>query len=87
MSERLLTAAEVAELLNVPTSWVRDHTRAGAIPHLPLGRYVRYRREDLLAWLEVLAQGGGPRFRRYTPTRPKNRAGDGETPRPTARKE
>jgi hypothetical protein len=33
MTERLLTAAEVAERLSVPESWVRAETRAGRIPH------------------------------------------------------
>jgi excisionase family DNA binding protein len=84
VSDRLLTAPDVAALLNVPTSWVREHTRSGSIPHLALGRYVRYQRDDVLAWLETLAEGGGPRFRRYTPARPGNRAGDAVTSRPTA---
>jgi excisionase family DNA binding protein len=67
MSDRLLTAAEVAELLAVPVSWVREHTRSTAIPHLVLGRYVRYRRDEVIAWLDTLTVGGGTRFRRYTP--------------------
>jgi excisionase family DNA binding protein len=45
VSERLLTAAEVAELLAVPVSWVRESTRSGAMPCVGLGRYKRYRRE------------------------------------------
>ena len=60
MSERLRTADEIAELLSVPVSWVREHTRSGAIPHLELGRYKRYREDDVLAWLEELSAGGGP---------------------------
>jgi excisionase family DNA binding protein len=53
--DRLLEAVEVAELLSVKESWVRDHTRSGDIPHVALGRYVRYRREDVLAWVDELA--------------------------------
>jgi excisionase family DNA binding protein len=68
VSDRLLTAKDLAELLNVPESWVREHTRSGAIPHLELGRYKRYRLDDVLAWLDELADGQGPRFRRYHPT-------------------
>jgi excisionase family DNA binding protein len=56
MTERLLNAAEVAEVLAVPESWVREHTRNGSLPHIQLGRYVRYRREAILAWL--LSQEG-----------------------------
>lgn len=70
IEDRLLTAAEVAELLNVPESWVREHTRSGAIPHVPLGRYVRYERDDVLTWVESLKAGGGPRFRRHAPKAP-----------------
>jgi excisionase family DNA binding protein len=58
MSERLLTASEVAELLAVPESWVREATRAGRLPHLALGRYRRYSREALEAWLQE--QQAGP---------------------------
>jgi len=58
MSERLLTAGEVAELLAVPESWVREATRDGRIPYLALGRYRRYDRAAILAWLAE--QRGGP---------------------------
>ena len=58
MSERLLTAAELAELLAVPESWVREATRAGRLPHLALGRYRRYSRPAIEAWLEK--QQAGP---------------------------
>ncbi len=58
MSERLLTAAELAELLAVPESWVREATRAGRLPHLALGRYRRYSRPAIAAWLEE--QQAGP---------------------------
>ena len=62
MSERLLTAAEVAELLAVPESWVREATREGRLPHLRLGRYRRYERSAVEAWLTE--QRGGPPVRR-----------------------
>lgn len=51
MSERLLTAKEVAELLAVPESWVREATREGRLPYLALGRYRRYERAAIEAWL------------------------------------
>ena len=51
MSDRLLTAKEVAQLLAVPESWVREATRAGRIPHLRLGRYRRYQPAAIEAWL------------------------------------
>jgi len=58
VSDRLLTAAEVAELLAVPVSWVRESTRSGAMPHLELGRYRRYSLPDIEAWLGDCKQPG-----------------------------
>ena len=69
MTERLLEAKEVAELLSVPIGWVREHTRSGAIPSLELGRYRRYDRAEVLAWVESLKSGGSPQFRKYQPRR------------------
>jgi excisionase family DNA binding protein len=66
-ADRLLTAGEVADQLGVPVRWVREHTRSDAIPHVRLGRYVRYDRGDVLAWVESLKTGGGPSFRRHRP--------------------
>jgi excisionase family DNA binding protein len=54
MSGGLLTAAEVAELLGVPVSWVYEQSRRGRIPTVTLGRYRRYRRDSIQAWLEKL---------------------------------
>ncbi len=58
MSDRLLNAAEVAELLAVPESWVREHTRNGSMPRIQLGRYIRYRREAVLGWIDSLENSG-----------------------------
>ncbi len=58
MNERLLNASEVAELFALPESWVREATREGRIPHLVLGRYRRYSRAALEAWLAT--QQAGP---------------------------
>lgn len=54
--EDLLTAVEVAELLRVTTGWVYTETRAGRIPHVPLGRYRRYRRKTIISWLARLEE-------------------------------
>jgi excisionase family DNA binding protein len=51
MSQRLLTAEEVANRLAVPESWVREATRAGHLPHIQLGRYRRYHPDQIEAWL------------------------------------
>lgn len=67
-ADRLLTAEEVAELLAVPERWVREHTRGGLIPHVRLGRYVRYRREAVLAWLDEQEHDGAA-WRKHKPVR------------------
>jgi excisionase family DNA binding protein len=70
VSDRLLDAGEVAELLHVPERWVRDHTRSGLIPHVRLGRYRRYRWHVVEAWVaEQEAAGAAWRTRRPAPHR------------------
>ena len=51
-ADGLLTADEVAALLQVTPRWVYAETRKRRIPHLRLGRYVRYRRSAIEAWME-----------------------------------
>jgi len=68
MSERLLTAEQIAERLGVPAKWPLAQARAGHIPHVKLGRYVRFDVADVEAWLETVKTGGGPSFRRHHPT-------------------
>jgi excisionase family DNA binding protein len=70
VTERLLTAAEVAELLAVPESWVREHTRIGSLPHVQLGRYVRYRRDAVLDWVKAQEAARGARNEAGRPLRP-----------------
>jgi excisionase family DNA binding protein len=50
MSAPLLDAAGAAELLNVPKTWVLAEARADRIPHLRLGRYVRFDPDELHDW-------------------------------------
>jgi excisionase family DNA binding protein len=49
--ESLLTAQDVADLLGVATSWVYEQSRRGRIPTVTLGRYRRYRRAAIEAWV------------------------------------
>lgn len=58
MAGSLLTAQQVAELLGVPASWVYEQSRAGRIPTVTLGRYRRYRREAIEAWVEEIEATG-----------------------------
>jgi excisionase family DNA binding protein len=56
--DRLLDAAEVAELLNVSRRWVEDAARRDEIPHVALGKFIRFRRAAVLAWLQAQERGG-----------------------------
>jgi excisionase family DNA binding protein len=56
VSDRLLDAHEVADLLNVPVSWVRESTRAGAMRCVELGS--PFLRADVEAWLKTCKQPG-----------------------------
>ena len=50
--QRLLKPAEAAELLSVPTSWVYEAARERRLPHLKVGKHLRFLRADLEAWLQ-----------------------------------
>lgn len=54
----LLTVDDVAALLKVSKSWVYEHTRSRAIPraerlpHIKVGKYVRFEARALRAFIE-----------------------------------
>lgn len=52
MTEKLLTASEVAEWLGVPKGWVYAMSRTGDLPTVRLGRYCRFRRSSVDEWIE-----------------------------------
>lgn len=53
----LLDAKQAAALLGVPKSWVLAEARAGRCPHVKLGHYTRFQRDELLEWVAARAQG------------------------------
>ena len=60
MSVTLLTAREVADMLRVSVAWVHQHangTRRPVIPSVKLGGAVRFRQEDVDAFIEACARG------------------------------
>jgi excisionase family DNA binding protein len=55
----ILTPKQVAERLQVKPSWVYEQTRDRAgvrnpdpLPHIKLGKYLRFDWQDVLEWLE-----------------------------------
>ena len=55
---RLLEADDVADILGMTTDWIYREVRAGRLPHIRLGRYVRFRQESIDAWLDTCEHGG-----------------------------
>ncbi len=51
LDEPLLCASDAAKLLAVRPSWVYEAVRAGRLPHLKVGRHVRFLRSDLERWV------------------------------------
>jgi excisionase family DNA binding protein len=47
----LMTPAETAEYLRVRPSWVYEAARGRRLPHVKVGRHLRFLREDLDAWI------------------------------------
>ena len=56
--ERLLDTAEIAEQLNMSVSTIRKWVYFGFIPHVKLGRAVRFREKDVEAWIEERTEKG-----------------------------
>lgn len=48
-NERLLDSQQLAEILQVPVTWIEQQAREGNIPSLPFGRRRRYRRSAVEA--------------------------------------
>jgi excisionase family DNA binding protein len=52
MTDALMTPEEVAQLLQIQLCTVYQWTHKKFIPHVKLGRTVRFRRAVLLDWIE-----------------------------------
>lgn len=55
--EPLLTADELADWLNVTKEWIYDEVQKGALPHVRLGRMLRFERRQIEAHIEA-GRGG-----------------------------
>jgi len=55
MRQSLLTVDELSESLNVAKSWIYSRTRetgSDAMPRIKVGKYCRFKLDDVMAWLE-----------------------------------
>jgi predicted DNA-binding transcriptional regulator AlpA len=54
LTDRLVDSKWVAEYLGVSRRWVDDNVRRehgpDRLPHVPVGRFVRFRPEAIVAW-------------------------------------
>jgi len=50
--KKLLTISDVSEYLNIKTKTLYAKVEAGDIPHYRIGRLVRFRLDEIDAWLE-----------------------------------
>lgn len=60
--EKLLTIDELAEVLSVKKSTIYQWVHMGLIPHIKVGRLLRFREEDIEKWLISKQVKPSPRF-------------------------
>jgi excisionase family DNA binding protein len=53
----LLDAGTVAQMVGMSKDWIYAEVRAGRIPHVRLGRYVRFRSASIEQWIAELEDG------------------------------
>lgn len=55
---RLLTPRELAEMLQVKPSTIYQWVHEGFIPHVKVGRLVRFREGDVSRWIDARTKSG-----------------------------
>jgi len=56
--EKLLTSQEIADYLGVKLSTIYSWTHLGFIPHIKVGRLVRFKESDVQKWLKKRSEKG-----------------------------
>jgi excisionase family DNA binding protein len=57
MGERYVNIKEVESFTGLPRSWIYAKAAAGEIPHLKVGKYLRFRLTEVEAWLAQHRRG------------------------------
>jgi excisionase family DNA binding protein len=73
VSGPLLDANGAADLLTVPASWLLREARAERIPHVRLGRYVRFDADELREWTRSVCAAGPRTGSRPVPRKKRTR--------------
>jgi excisionase family DNA binding protein len=60
LSEPLLRPEDAAELLSVKVSWIYEACRSGRLPHIRVGKHLRFTRLDLECWVSSQRCRGCP---------------------------
>ena len=53
-----LTIDEAAALIRVPKSWLYERTRTNTVPHIKLGKYLRFDQKEFLTWARQFRRDG-----------------------------
>jgi len=61
--EKLLTIDELAKVLSVKKSTIYQWVHLGLIPHIKVGRLLRFKEENIQKWLISRQVEASPRFR------------------------
>jgi len=56
--EKLLTPQEIADILGVQPSTIYQWTHQGYIPHVKIGKFVRFKEKDVERWVEKKTSNG-----------------------------
>jgi excisionase family DNA binding protein len=62
LDEKFLTVADLEECTAMSASWWYAAAESGRVPSIKVGKYVRFIRSEIEAWLE--SQRRGPRAKR-----------------------
>ena len=61
---KLLNVKEVAELIGVKPSTIYQWTHLGFIPHVKVGKLVRFKPDAVMKWIDA-TETGGRKNRKY----------------------
>jgi excisionase family DNA binding protein len=53
MSQKLIGITQLAEILDVPKSWLYSRTRTNEIPHYKIGKYRKFDESEVFEWLKL----------------------------------